>query len=355
LLARRPSEPTLVALTLIALATTVGEPRAVAAPTDAEITQARERFAEARRLEEAGRWAEALALLQRVAEVKTTPQVRFHVALAMEHVGLWTQALDGYAQAKIEAGSAAPDVVREADEHLARLTQVIPTVSLHVAGAAAGDVLLLDRQRLPIDDRPLPVRADPGAHTAEVRRGGALLAREYFAVEARSTRRIELRVGSIAPEPPDPGKGSDPSAPHGPGPDPAPGDPTPRVPPIVVPPEPRLVPRALGWTAIGLGGASLTAMGVFIGERASALASVTAACPSLTHCPTSVAPTVSAGKTDAVVVNVTAVAGGVLAATGIVLLVVASHGAAPPAAAPPPVTAWIGIRPAGLAIGGVFQ
>jgi hypothetical protein len=184
-----------------------------------------------------------------------------------------------------------------------------------------------------------------------------VLAREYFAVEARDTRRIELRVGSIAPEPPDAGKGSEPSSPRGPAPDPTlrpPGDPPP-VPPIVVPPANGRVLRALGWTAIGLGGASLAAMGAFIGERASALSSVTAACPALTHCPSSVAPTVSAGKTDAMVVNVTAVAGGVLAATGIVLLVVAPSGAAPSVATPPPATAWIGIRPAGLALGGTFR
>jgi hypothetical protein len=284
--------------------------------------------------------------------------VRFHVALAMEHVGLWTQALDGYAQAASEAGTTAPDVVREASEHIASLTKIMPTVSLRVAGAAAGDELLLDRRPLPIDDRPFPIRADPGAHTAELRRGGTVLAREYFAVEARSTRRIELRVGSIAVEP-DPGKGPEPVPPPGPPPDPAAragtaGEGPPTVPPVV-PPGAGRVPRALGWTAIGMGAGSLAAMGVFIGERASAMASLTSACPSLTHCPTSVASTVSTGKTDAMVVNITAVAGGVLAATGIVLLVVAPSRSAPSVAAPPPAAAWIGIRPAGVTIGGAFR
>jgi hypothetical protein len=354
LLARRP-EPTLVALALVALATTAWLPQAAATPTEADIAQARERFGEARRLEEAGRWGEALALLQRVAEVKTTPQVRFHMALAMEHVGLWTRALDSYAQARAEAGSTAPDVVREADEHLARLAPVIPTVSLHVAGAAAGDELLLDRQRLPIDDRPLPIRADPGAHTAEVRRGGALLAREYFAVEARSTRWIELRIGSVASEPPVSPAAPDPALHSA-----APGEGPPPVSTGTSPPSPVAsgagnAQRIAGWTAIGAGGASLAIMGVFIGQRAAAMASLTAACPSLTRCPTSIAPTVSTGKTDATMVNVFGVAGGVLAAAGALLLVLAPSAPRAPGATPPLATAWIGIRPAGLALGGTFR
>jgi hypothetical protein len=91
-------------------------------------------------------------------------------------------------------------------------------------------------------------------------------------------------------------------------------------------------------------------MGVFIGERASAMASLTAACPALTQCPRSVAPTVSAGKTDALLVNVFGVAGAALAATGVVLVLTAPSSAA----APPPPTAWLGLRPAGLALGGTF-
>src|SRR5262249_8392281 len=163
--------------------------------------------------------------------------------------------------------------------------------------------------------------ADPGAHTAELRRGGTVLAREYFAVQARSTRRIELRVGSIATEPPDPGKGPE-TSPTGPAPDrgarTAPGE-TP--PPSVVPPAGGRLRRAPAWAHTGRGAPARGAMGVFIGERPSARASLTSACPSLTHCPTSAASTVSAGKTDAMLVNVAAVAGSVLAATGVVLLV----------------------------------
>jgi len=170
-------------------------------PSEAELTQARERFAEARRLEDAGRWSEALEELQRVAKVKMTPQVRFHIALCMEHVGLWTQALDMFAQAASEAEGTAPQVVIESKQHIRKLEGELPTLSIHVRGAAPGDELLLDRQALPISAHPLPIRADPGPHSAELRREGEVVAREHFSLEPKATRRIELQVGSVAPAP----------------------------------------------------------------------------------------------------------------------------------------------------------
>src|SRR6185295_7391328 len=106
----------------------------------------------------------------------------------------WTQALDGFAHAASEARGTAPDVVQESGEHIKKLEAAIPTVGVRVEGAATGDELYLDRRRLPLDDPPLLQRADPGPHVAEVRRGGAVIAREYFALAPRSTRRIELRV-----------------------------------------------------------------------------------------------------------------------------------------------------------------
>jgi hypothetical protein len=311
----------LAALALAVLVSTAGAAPPGVAPSEAEISQARERFVAARRLEDAGRWAEALTILQRVAEVKMTPQVRFHIALCLENVGLWTQAMEAYAQAAAEAGAAAPDVVKEANEHRSALEQTIPTVSLRVEGATEGDELLLDRRPLPLD--PQPVRTDPGAHTAEVRRGGSVLAREYFAVAPRSTRRVALRIGTIAPEPP-PGT-VEPGAPPPPGGSPAPGR----------------AQRAIGWTTIGVGAGSVVATGVFAARRAAALSRLKMTCPTFMQCPSTVADTVSEGKTDAALVNVFGVLAGVATAAGVAILVTAP--AAPRRSAPAPI-AWIELR-----------
>lgn len=287
------------------------------APTPAQLTEARERFAAARKLEDTGRWAEALALFQRVAEVKMTPQVRFHLGLCWENVGLWTQALEAYAQAASEAGAAAPEVVKEANEHARKLEASMPTVSLAVAGAAPGDVLLLDRRAIPIDG-PLAIRVDPGGHTAEVRRGAVVVAHQSFAVEARATRRVELRV-----EPPPP---------VGP---PPPVEPKSEPPPpdiITPPPVPARsdgrAQRIAGWSVVGVAGASLVVAGVFSGLRTGALHRLEGACPGLTRCSRTVAPIVAEGKTDAALVNVFAVAGALAAATGVTLLLTAPRGSA---------------------------
>ena len=90
-------------LAVVLAVTLVAAPGAPADPTPAELAEAREWFAKARRLEDTGQWSEALELLQRVAAVKTTPQVRFHIALCMENVGLLTQALEGFQRAAREA------------------------------------------------------------------------------------------------------------------------------------------------------------------------------------------------------------------------------------------------------------
>jgi hypothetical protein len=276
-------------------------------PTQADLTEARQRFGAARKLEDAGRWSEALEIFQRVAEVKMTPQVRFHIALCRENLGLWTEALDGYAQAAGEAKSSAPDVTIEANEHIRKLESSIPTVTLRVNGAAVGDELFLDKRALPIDDHPLAIRADPGLHSAEVRRGETVVAREYLILEPSTTRRIELNIGEVAQPPPgwlDPGKAVKGRLGGGAAPPPSDGS----------------SQRTLGYAALSLGGAAAIVTGVFIGLRAGALGRLQEACPEMTRCPRSVESIVSEGKTDAAVVNVFGIITVAAAASGVALL-----------------------------------
>ena len=164
-----------------------------------------------------------------------------------------------------------------------------------------------------------------------------MLAREYFALEPRGTRRVALHVGSIAPEPNERGQGHGARARvRGAG-----------LPSVAPAPGAGDVQRAIGWTSIGVGATSLILTGVFIGLRAGALNRLMAACPALTRCPTSVSSIVSDGKTEATLVNVFSVIGGVAAASGVALLLAAPRPSRPG-------SAWIELRPAGLAVGGIF-
>jgi hypothetical protein len=340
--------PTLLpgALSLAILSFGSGVASAGAEPTEAELSQARERFGEARRLEDAGRWKDALAQLLRVAEVKMTPQVRFHIALCRENMGLWTEALDGYAQAATEAKGSAPDVMLEANEHIRKLEGSMPTVTVRVNGAAAADQLLLDQRVLSIDEHPLAIRADPGPHRAEVRRGNAVVARAFLTLEPRTTRRIELTIGAVA-EPPPGWTGPDGADPN----HPPVGDARPP------PPSDRSTQRALGYGALGLTGASAIAMGVFIGLRGSALGRLNAACPTYTRCPRSVEPIVSEGKTYATLVNVFGVLTGVAAAGGVALLITAPRPSGAGKTAPATnftLSSRVGFGTAGLSVEGAF-
>jgi hypothetical protein len=290
----------LIALCAVALA---GAP-VLAEPTAAELTQARERFAAARKLEDGGQWTEALGLLQRVAEVRTTPQVRFHIALCLENLGLWTQALDAYAQ--VEGEAAAPEVLVEAREHVRALSANTPTVSLVLTGAQPGDLLLLDNRRVSWDGEPLPIRVDPGPHTVEVQRGGVVIARELFAVQKQTTRRVELKL------PPSLGSGPAPRASAEPTVDGPPTSasstasaapaPAPSLPPPPV--ADGRVRRIAGWSAIGVGGVSLILTGVFAGLRTGALHRLEGECPTFANCSRGVSPIVAEGKTYAALVNV---------------------------------------------------
>ncbi|MFO0762639.1 MAG: hypothetical protein U0359_39735 [Byssovorax sp.] len=183
---------------LLALAASAPLPAdAQPAPKPADLARARALFKEARALEDAGSWDAALTRLQEVGRVKMTPQVRFHLALCTENVGLWIQALDGYVQAAREAKGTVPEVEAEANEHIRRLHEAIPTVVVKVRGAAAGDAVYLDRRPATIsDDQPLLL--DPGPHEAELRRGSETIARELFRLEPAQMRKVEL----VAPAPP---------------------------------------------------------------------------------------------------------------------------------------------------------
>jgi hypothetical protein len=293
-------------------------------PTQAQLQQAREDFAAGRKLEEQGRWSEALPLFERVGSVKMTPQVRFHIALCLEMTGKLTRARAGFEQAAREAKPTAPNVVVEAGQHIDALGARIPTLTVAVAKPAAGDEVLLDGKAIAVGE-PLPV--DPGSHTLELRRGGEVVATERVELAEGKPRRIELSV---------PLAGSGPVGPVG---------------PVVAGPEAGRTQRILGWTALGVGAASAVGMGVFIALRADALADLDAACPTHNGCdPPSVQPIVRRGQTHSTLVNVFAVVSGAAVIGGAALLLTAPR---PPVRGAPPQTGSIRLVPQ-VGPGGAF-
>lgn len=252
------------------------------APSPAALNEARERFAEGRKLEEARKFDEALVMFQHVARVKTTPQVRFHIALCLMHTGKRINALDEFHTAIAEAGSSAPNVVVEAQQHIATLEKQVAGVTVNVpAGEAEGSVISFDGRVVTAN---VQFYAEPGSHRVTLVHAGQTTTERTVTVSAGE--RVQIALTDTA--------------------------------------EPTNARRVGSIIAFSVAGASALSVGVFALLRADRLARVEAACPTYTGCDRSLEPVVREGKTYSAVINVlggfavaAAVTGGVLYATSL--------------------------------------
>ena len=107
-----------IAFSLLGLGLSLASPPAHAQDPAAEnsaeaLKRAREQFGQALALQTAGDWAGALTLLKEVAAVKSTPQVRFNMALCEEKLGKLVAALGDYELAAADARAEKADQVAE--------------------------------------------------------------------------------------------------------------------------------------------------------------------------------------------------------------------------------------------------
>lgn len=300
------------------------EARSSETPTAAELREARERFAEGRRLEDAGHFGEALIIFQNVARVKMTPQVRFHLALCWMNLGKPVDALVNFRLAVQEAGDSAPNVVTEAKEHIATLETRVAVVIVDIP---AGD----DTLSVTLDERAvttgIPLDVETGNHRIVLRKSGQTVDERWLTLGASERSHVELaprpqpppptNVGTNAstnvPNTVPPPSGTNTStrvgpvrqdAPHDTGPTPSPGMNGRQVASLV---------------AFGVAGVGIIGVSTFAVLRASRLAELEAACPTFKGCSPSLEPVVEDGKMYASGVNILAVMTGVATTTGIVL------------------------------------
>jgi len=253
-------------------------------PSPAEISEARERFVEGRKLEEAGKFVEALAIFQNVARVKMTPQVRFHIALCLMHTDKHAEALTNFRVAMHEAGTSAPNVVAEAKEHIAMLEKQVAALTVVVPANDASFTVTLD-------ERPIipnvAIDADPGSHTVELRQDGKTVEKRRVTLVAAERLRIELSPSTVRTN----GR------------------------------------HAASIVAFSISGASVVGASVFAFLRSERLATLEAACPSFTGCSRNLEPVVRDGKTFSAAVNVLAGVAGAAAVAGGVLYVASRNAA----------------------------
>jgi hypothetical protein len=187
-----------LAIACVVLAASTG---AAAEPTPAEIETARKLFAEAEVDQKAERWEHALATLQKVAAIKETPGVRFHIGNCLEHLARLTEALESFQKAQALAESKpAREVLDLAGPRIEQLKARVPTLKIRATGRVT---ILLDGKPLDPGLIGVTVPCDPGKHTvtAEFQASPAVV-REVSLREGQSETMDFTRPASPSSAPP---------------------------------------------------------------------------------------------------------------------------------------------------------
>lgn len=143
----------------------------VAAQTPAEIQQARTLYSQGLTQEAASDWAGALASFEKVARIRMTPQVRFHIARCKEKLGRLNEALGGYRLAEHEAGTTdgVPEsVVAEVRAAREALEKRVPRLIIERGEGAESAKIALDGVELGQAQIGREVNVDPGPHVIKV-------------------------------------------------------------------------------------------------------------------------------------------------------------------------------------------
>jgi hypothetical protein len=268
-----------------------------AEPSAAELAAAREIFARGVQLEEAHQWFEALAQFRKVAAVKVTAAVRFHLGLCLENTGKLVDALNEFNRAEAAATPGEPDaaiIVEKSKKHVAELGARIPRVVVVAPVDVQGVEVLLDAAPVAASLFGTGIPVDPGTHVVHAGAPRRLAFERSFQADERTSTTIEI----VLPE--------DPNAPPDPGPAPTTTTKTGG-------------PGAWPWIVGGFGVVALVGAGVMFADRASALNDLESACPSHSDCPGDKQSTYDRGRRDALLGDVFLGVGIAAVATSIVL------------------------------------
>jgi tetratricopeptide (TPR) repeat protein len=274
------------------------EPAPAESGTEA-LKLAREQFSQAIALQTAGDWAGALALLKQVAAVKSTPHVRFNIALCEERLGRLVAALGDYELAAADARAEKADqVAEEVEARREALSQRIPKLTVKRGAGAEAASISVDGVALGDQVIGIPMPTDPGPHTIEATAPGFKPFRKSVRVAERQSEVIEIELeAEPVPQRPD------------------------------VPPNQRSSGRSpiYGYVVGGIGIASLGASGVFFGLRADKISDLEEVCPG-NICPPGSNDDIERGKLYTTIGNITLAVGVAAVAGGVVLVLTSGSG-----------------------------
>lgn len=293
-----------------------------AQPTEAELAAARQIFNDGKDLEKANDWAGALAKFKKVAEVKTTPQVRYHMALCEENLGHAVAALNGYEAAvglAKQPGTNGADVLENAPPRIEALRKKIAKLHLVVNGKVISSRVLLDKQPIASALFNTDIPIDPGQHKVEVETDGQVVQRRSVSLAEQETGTVEFTIDDKEPAV------------------------EPTTSPTAPPPPPPGPSRTPVWVAGGVGVAGLVATGVFAVLRQVAITRLQDDCPTQTNCTPADKPIQNDASNYSYAADISIAVAGAGVITAVVLYVVTTPSKKN---APPPVSA----APGGLVV-----
>jgi hypothetical protein len=303
------------------------------APSKKDLEAAKKAFFEGLDLEEKKEWAKALDRFEAVAKVRMTPQVRFHLALCKENLGMLIEALHDFELAESDAkAEKVADVMKEAPEHAAAIKPKIPKLTIKVPADVEGASVTLDGNA--IDPKGSEeTLVNPGTHkieaTADKR---ATFAKEVTLGESES-KTVTVKMPLLGSD-----KKEDPPAKEDP---PVKDEPTSRTP-------------VAAYVIGGIGLVALGGAGFFALKRNGLASELKDACPDPKACGPEHQDAVDSGKTYTTLTNVFLVIGVLGVGTGIVLFATAPKEDKPAAAALRITPSAPGANLAGLSLTGVF-
>jgi hypothetical protein len=302
--------------------------------------ESRSLFAEGRRMRESGHCADAIVVFRKAYD--TFPDglgALRNVAECEQEVGMFASARRDWSDLRLAVlKSTSPKYVgwdKDAEDGQAALAGRVARLTLKLTGAQP-EGLRVQLNGQPFDPRLLEVELeeDDGALKIEVFYG----ARKPLVRTAELTEGQHQTIEIDVPPPPPPDKVSS-------------GGGSPDGGSIAPTSNNGKAMRIAGGVSLAVGGLGVVGTIVTLVMRQSALSSINSACPTHTHCPSSISGDVSRGKTTSTLVNVFAVTAGVGVGLGLTLVLAAPKD--PPKAAGRAPSMAVGLDPTWG--GGVFS
>ncbi|MGO9713048.1 MAG: uracil-DNA glycosylase, partial [Polyangiaceae bacterium] len=175
----------------------------VSQPTPDQLQAARELFSAASKDEGASRWSDALEKLHRVADVKLTAGVRYHIAFCEEKLGQTATALAHFAEARDAAerehNKEVLDLLKE--PFLSDLHARVPTLSIDVPSDAKDAVVTIDDHPHPSGLWGVAVPVDPGTHRIDAHAAGRAPFSKELTLHEREVTVLDVVLPPSSPAP----------------------------------------------------------------------------------------------------------------------------------------------------------